>query len=88
MLTFKRSDQTVTAEKYTGRNGPRIIQWAAGAIREVPKVGKEQIHLVVETPSGPVKATIGDWIIKGVAGDFSTCNPDDFGQLYEEELPF
>lgn len=37
-------------------------------------------------PDGRAKhvATIGDWIIKGVHGEFYPCKPDIFEKTYEE----
>jgi len=31
-------------------------------------------------------ATVGDYIIKGVAGEFYPCKPDIFHKTYEEEV--
>ena len=38
----------------------------------------------VETSGGPVRAELGDYIIKGADGDFYPCKPDAFKQDYEE----
>ena len=32
---------------------------------------------------GTMQARIGDWIIKGVAGEFYPCKPEIFAQTYE-----
>lgn len=37
-----------------------------------------------ENEEGEQVATQGDWIIKGVAGEFYPCKPDIFKQTYEE----
>ena len=42
-------------------------------------------YVEVSTPAGVVRARIGDWIIRGENGDFSTCKPDVFAQTYEPE---
>lgn len=39
--------------------------------------------LMIKTLEGEHKATIGDMIIKGVAGEFYPCKPDIFHQTYE-----
>jgi hypothetical protein len=44
--------------------------------------GKE---LTVATLEGPLHASPGDWIIKGVKGEFYPCKPDIFAQTYEPE---
>ncbi len=39
--------------------------------------------LVIKTLEGNMKASIGDWIIKGVQGEFYPCKPDIFEKTYE-----
>ena len=39
--------------------------------------------LVIATLEGEMLASIGDYIIKGVQGEFYPCKPDIFGQTYE-----
>ena len=40
-------------------------------------------QLVVATLEGPLRASEGDWIIKGVKGEFYPCKPDVFAATYE-----
>ena len=40
--------------------------------------------LVIATLEGAMHASIGDYIIKGVQGEFYPCKPDIFHQTYEE----
>ena len=42
-----------------------------------------RIHFLIPTMEGEMMATSGDWIIKGVAGEFYPCKPDIFAQTYE-----
>ena len=37
----------------------------------------------VDTLEGPLKVSPGDWIIKGVKGEFYPCKPDIFKETYE-----
>ena len=41
-------------------------------------------ELVIATLEGPLRASDGDWIIKGVKGEFYPCKPDVFELTYEE----
>lgn len=41
------------------------------------------IHLEVVTLEGTMKATLGDYIICGVEGEFYFCKPDIFEKTYE-----
>lgn len=50
--------------------------------------------VLIATLEGVMKASPGDWIIQGVAGEFYPCKPDIFAESYapavdgELELPF
>jgi len=37
----------------------------------------------IETLEGTMKASPGDWIIKGIQGEFYPCKPDIFAATYE-----
>lgn len=37
----------------------------------------------IETLEGVMDAAVGDWIIKGVNGEFYPCKPDIFEKTYE-----
>ena len=39
--------------------------------------------LIIHTLEGDHYAGVGDWIIKGVAGEFYPCKPDIFAATYE-----
>ena len=38
----------------------------------------------IKTLEGYLKISPGDWIIKGIKGEFYPCKPDIFGQTYEK----
>lgn len=38
---------------------------------------------VIETPHGEMHASLGDYIIKGVQGEFYPCKPDIFEATYD-----
>lgn len=41
-------------------------------------------RLTIQTLEGAMTASPGDWIIKGVQGEFYPCKPDIFAATYEE----
>jgi len=41
-------------------------------------------RLIVPTLEGQMRADKGDWIIRGVKGEFYPCKPDIFAATYEE----
>lgn len=40
-------------------------------------------ELVIHTLEGDMKASKGDWIIKGIHGELYPCKPDIFEKTYE-----
>lgn len=42
-------------------------------------------YLNIRTLEGNMRADVGDWIIKGVAGEFYPCKPDIFAATYDIE---
>lgn len=40
-------------------------------------------RLSVRTLEGPMAASEGDWIIRGIQGEFYPCKPDIFAATYE-----
>lgn len=66
-----------------------ICRWAEANTPEgkvIPVVMSSfDSHLVIHTLEGTMRADLGDWIIKGVAGEFYPCKPDIFEQTYEAE---
>ena len=40
--------------------------------------------LWIKTKEGVMEATVGDWIIKGVEGEFYPCKPTIFNKTYQE----
>lgn len=61
------------------------IQHPIGAtlVYRVQRGRMESSGWYVETLEGPFRASDGDWIIKGVKGEFYPCKPDIFAATYE-----
>jgi hypothetical protein len=54
-----------------------------GEAATVQKV-KEEEGFLIPTLEGNMKVSIGDYIIKGVNGEFYPCKPDIFEKTYEQ----
>lgn len=44
---------------------------------------KQMLRVVIHTLEGDHEAKVGDYIIKGVQGEFYPCKPDIFAETYE-----
>ena len=65
------------------------IQWTSDNLSEIDKFtqGKVKNHesvLIIPTLAGEMYASLSDYIIKGVNGEFYPCKPDIFDKTYEE----
>jgi hypothetical protein len=40
-------------------------------------------HVEIHTLEGVMRGDVGDWIIRGVSGEFYPCKPDIFEKTYE-----
>ena len=68
-------------------NSDRIIEiheFMGGDTIRVNYEDKDNPYLKIETLEGIMKASVGDYIIKGVNGEFYPCKPDIFEKTYEE----
>lgn len=53
-------------------------------VRTVPNgTPQGRTYLEIETLEGVMEANVGDWIIKGIKGEFYPCKPDIFEATYE-----
>lgn len=44
-----------------------------------------KVYLAIPTLEGEMEASDGDWIIKGVNGEFYPCKPDVFAKTYQKD---
>lgn len=59
-----------------------IVHWVAAGGGEVWLPFADSF-ITIHTLEGDMRADIGDWIIKGVNGEFYPCKPDIFEKTYE-----
>lgn len=85
MPKFRKKPVVIEAFQLTLQNQSEIAAWCGGfcyyaqpapSVAPRPSVG-------IETLEGVMTADIGDWIIKGVNGEFYPCKPDIFEKTYE-----
>jgi len=62
-------------------NTDQVAAWCGGEVT----MHAEGDHVVITTLEGNVVAGPGDWVIKGVAGEFYPCKPGIFNATYESE---
>lgn len=80
---FRKKPVVIEAMQFTGDTTfGDLLDFFGDAPWEIAK----DETLAIPTLEGVMTASRGDWIIKGVAGEFYPCKPDIFEQTYEDAL--
>lgn len=76
---YRKKPVVVEAVQWTGENHAEMCEFIDPEVFEIkPKEG-----LIIHTLEGDHHASPGDYIIKGVNGEFYPCKPDIFAKTYE-----
>jgi len=86
MPMFRKVPVEIEAHQFTGSStsAGAIMHWVDGEDYRAPTVSTQDIrNLQIATLEGVMTASPGDWIIRGVQGEFYPCKPDIFAETYE-----
>lgn len=78
MPKFRKKPVVIEAIQYTEETRQEVIDWSGASPGLIEAKG-----LRIRTLEGHMLAWPGDWIIKGVNGEFYPCKPDIFAKTYE-----
>lgn len=88
MSLYRKKPVVIEARQFTTHGpltGGELAAWCGGRyFPESPFAAAYQPVIEIGTPEGTVTAQLGDWIIKGVQGEFYPCKSDIFAATYEE----
>ena len=83
MAKFKKKPVVIEAEQFTEENKDRAFNFiTCNCYPDFDGEGKP--ILKIQTLEGEMTAILGDWIIKGVKGEYYPCKPDIFEATYEK----
>ena len=74
---FTKRPVTIDAIQLTQANSKDLAEWCGGRIVYTHRAAFE-----IHTLEGVMEAREGDWIIRGVQGEFYPCKPDIFEATY------
>jgi hypothetical protein len=63
-------------------NPEAVSTWCGGRVCGVGDLSAKK-WIEIDTLEGTMRANYGDWIIKGVNGEFYPCKPDIFEKTYD-----
>jgi hypothetical protein len=82
-VKYRKKPVVVEAVQYLGAENLDEIVNFLGKDFHTQQNLKGELRIFIETLEGPLWVTKGDWIIKGVAGEFYPCKPEIFEATYE-----
>ena len=94
-MKYRKKPVVIEAVEWTGENLIEIITFIDGSAPDLTSSTAENrwydytdiVHnegLIIKTLEGQHIASVGDFIIKGVQGEFYPCKPDIFAKTYEK----
>ncbi len=78
-MKFRKKPLVIEAVQFIGNDAECL---AFCPIAREPVDNKD--NLIIPTLEGEMRVSFGDWIIKGVNGEFYPCKPDIFEQTYDK----
>lgn len=88
MEKYRKKPVVIDAVQLTMANAQSVSHMIAAAgykTRTFSKLPMRAVTgIVIETLEGDMEASFGDFIIKGVNGEFYPCKPDIFEKTYEK----
>ena len=78
MAKFRKKPVVIEAMQWNGSNSQEIAKFFGEAV-----YGEWIDTIPIVTLEGTMEASLGDWIIKGVNGEFYPCKPSIFEKTYE-----
>jgi hypothetical protein len=87
---FRKKPVVIEARQFFGDEPfaaiVELANWCKASVT-YPIDSERAAWLTIPTPEGDHRAVPGDWIVKGVKGEFYPCKPDIFAMTYEAADP-
>lgn len=76
---YRKRPVVIEAIRWTTESTGEVREFLGGA--HLGDMGPRRMR--IDTLEGPVAASLGDWVLRGVAGEFYPCRSDIFAATYE-----
>ena len=80
-MKFRKKSIVIEAEQFTDENKNRCFNFVRCNCYPIFIEGKSALK--IETLEGDMIANLGDWVIKGIKGEFYPCKKEIFEATYE-----
>lgn len=87
-MKYRKKPVVIEATQWTGENLDEVMKFCSGdATYELMAKGNSELVIATLEDGAAAEArhvaSRGDWIIKGVSGEFYPCKPDIFAMTYD-----
>lgn len=91
-MKYRKKPVVIEAVQWTGKNHREMWDFLTGKHDDYIQASADTFYidhdrvqggLIIKTLEGEHIASIGDFIIKGIKGEFYPCKPDVFEHTYE-----
>ena len=83
MPKFRKKPIVIEAVQFTSANVDEVSHFTGIPIATFGDIDREYRSVPIQTLEGTMLAIEGDWIIKGIQGEFYPCKPDIFEATYD-----
>ena len=85
-MKYKKKPVIIDAIQWTGDNVSEVLDFVGHldiqmSNHDVDGIMKTELY--INTLEGVMHASVDDWIIKGIRGEFYPCKPDVFKETYD-----
>ena len=82
---YRKKPVEIEAIQLTSGNATEVAAWCGGLVESADCSGDGPPYVVrIDTLEGSMIAGLGDYVIRGVQGEFYPCKPDIFEQSYDK----
>src|SRR5690606_13292840 len=81
IMDYRKKPVVIQAIQFNGSNHQEVVDFAKSSHKEYVLVDEDEI--VIQTLEGNMIASPGDWIIRGIHGEYYPCKPEIFEASYE-----
>jgi len=80
---YRKKPVVIEAMEVTNDNAAALAKWLPTDKEHMVILSPGRVSVHIDTLEGKMIARLGDFIIKGVQGEFYPCKPDIFAATYE-----
>jgi hypothetical protein len=87
MKKYRKKPVVIEAIELNRRHSDMAVEFVGKENIENYNLGEfaeDSCYIEIKTLEGTMTASEGDWIIKGIKGEFYPCKPDIFEATYEK----